>query len=142
MCTIQKKLRIFPIFNSNKLLEIYTIIHIKGLLSIFICSSDLFLDVKIPTLKFSALDILKLPLQRSYENLSLDQDLAASIIPTDVSPLRNQAACIVQFISRVFLIESQFLNPFPFSRLFPNLPVLQGKLRFQMVAKATINILQ
>ena len=75
-------------------------------MSIFICSSDLFLDVKIPTLKFSALDILKLPLQRSYENLSLDQDLAASIIPTDVSPLRNQAACIVQFLSRVFLIES------------------------------------
>jgi len=49
-------------------------------------SSELFLDVKIPSFKFKKFDILKLPLKRSFENISLEQDLAQNIVPVEIRP--------------------------------------------------------
>ena len=40
--------------------------------------------MKIPSFKFKKFDILKLPLKRSFENISLEQDLAQNIVPVEV----------------------------------------------------------
>jgi len=44
------------------------------------------LDGDIPTHKYNKFDILKLPIERSFENISIDQELAQSLIPSEVRP--------------------------------------------------------
>ena len=36
-------------------------------------ASDLCIDVNIPTFKYNKFDIMKLPVERSYENIGIDQ---------------------------------------------------------------------
>ena len=36
-------------------------------------ASDLCIDVNIPTYKYNKLDIIKLPVERTFENISIDQ---------------------------------------------------------------------
>ena len=34
---------------------------------------DLYIDVNVPTYKYNKFDIIKLPVERSFENISIDQ---------------------------------------------------------------------
>jgi hypothetical protein len=43
------------------------------------------IDSDVQTFKHKKMDILKLPIKRTYENIELDPALAASIVPTEVS---------------------------------------------------------
>jgi hypothetical protein len=42
------------------------------------------IDSEVQTFKHKKMDILKLPIKRTYENIELDPALAASIVPTEV----------------------------------------------------------
>ena len=47
--------------------------------------TDLVIDAEVQTFKHRKLDILKLPIKRSFENIELDPALAASVVPTEVN---------------------------------------------------------
>merc|ERR1719222_24260 len=49
-------------------------------------ASDLCIDVNIPTYKYNKLDIIKLPVERTFENISIDQALAESLVPSEIRP--------------------------------------------------------
>jgi len=49
-------------------------------------ASDLCIDVNIPTFKYNKFDIIKLPVERSYENIGIDQALAESLAPAEFRP--------------------------------------------------------
>ena len=42
------------------------------------------IDSEVQTFKHKKLDILKLPIKRTFENIELDPALAASVVPTEV----------------------------------------------------------
>jgi hypothetical protein len=42
------------------------------------------IDSEVQTFKHKKLDILKLPIRRTFENIELDPALAASLVPTEV----------------------------------------------------------
>lgn len=48
--------------------------------------TDLIIDADVQTFKHKKLDILKLPIRRTFENIDLDPALAASLVPTEVRP--------------------------------------------------------
>ncbi len=48
--------------------------------------TDLVIDSEVQTFKHKKLDILKLPIRRTFENIELDPALAASLVPTEVPP--------------------------------------------------------
>jgi hypothetical protein len=50
--------------------------------------TDLVIDSEVQTFKHKKLDILKLPIRRTFENIELDPALAASLVPTEVPPTR------------------------------------------------------
>eukprot|EP00088_Acartia_fossae_P030637 TRINITY_DN3162_c0_g1_i2.p1 TRINITY_DN3162_c0_g1~~TRINITY_DN3162_c0_g1_i2.p1 ORF type:complete len:711 (+),score=150.28 TRINITY_DN3162_c0_g1_i2:54-2186(+) len=47
---------------------------------------DLYIDVNVPTYKYNKFDIIKLPVERSFENISIDQELAESLVPSEIRP--------------------------------------------------------
>jgi hypothetical protein len=54
------------------------------MIGIFGFRADLVIDAEVQTFKHKKLDILKLPIKRTYENIELDPVLAASVVPTEV----------------------------------------------------------
>jgi len=49
-------------------------------------ASDLCIDVNIPTYKYNKFDIIKLPVERTFENINIDQALAGSLVPSEIRP--------------------------------------------------------
>ena len=61
--------------------------------------TELVIDVDIPTHKFSKLDIVKLPVTRRLENITLHPDLAARLVPAEVITLLSSPSQEKQFSS-------------------------------------------
>ena len=81
-------------------------------------ASDICIDVNIPTYKYNKLDIIKLPVERTFENISIDQVSFFKKIFYKRST-NSAAFCVLQWMS--------LPHPFPSMQLkYITLFLLQG----------------
>ena len=72
--------------------------------------TELVIDVDIPTHKFSKLDIVKLPVTRRLENITLHPDLAARLVPAEVTRTVQSRAFSQILICQIVTLHSNLFQ--------------------------------